>query len=692
MSTDMSVSQARLPDTGPSDAALLEALLREAPFGFAFYDTDLCCRRVNRELADLAGTPVAGQLGQQPGKVLPEKLGSLFEATLRQVLNDGSSILHEELPLGGPDEHGRPTSWVASWFPCRDDSGRVTGAAVLIAEMTDYRRVEETVRRNEERYRSLVQASEQVVWVTTPAGEMMEDSPQWRRVTGQTSQEFYRDGWLGALHPDDREHVERAWHEALRAGLVFDCAYRVMNHSGGYRYYEAHAVPIVRGGEIIEWVGANTDVTSQRESDEMRGRLTEQLGAAALRTARLQQATSMLAEALTVEQVVQVIGEVGRSSIGTDRCAVALLNKQRQELHVVTDAMPAGSGFQGNTIALQEPGVMTMAIRDRRPFLAESQQSLRDQLPYPEIEPFLQHTDEQSWVGLPLFAAGAPLGALRFAFTRPHPVGEDERVFLEALAGQCALALERATLYEREHRTAETLQRSLLPDQLPKPAGLALGALYCPAAPHTDVGGDWYDAFQLPDGRLAVAAGDVMGKGVEAAAGMGRVRNALRALALTDCRPAAVMSGLERLFTLTEHDEQVTTVIYGVVDPAVGEAVISNAGHPPALIFPVDGPPQVTTTTPVDTPLGVPDERAQHHWSLPPGSTAVFYSDGLVENRKRGWDSGLQELEAVAAEAPPEVVADPDRLVNYLVERMLTGHEQNDDVTLLALRVRPSGE
>ena len=100
-------------------------------------------------------------------------------------------------------------------------------------------------------------------------------------------------------------------------------------------------------------------------------------------------------------------------------------------------------------------------------------------------------------------------------------------------------------MYEKEHTAAVTLQRSLLPGELPSVPGLALDARYLPRS--TDVGGDWYDVFRLPDRRLAVTVGDVMGKGLLAAAGMGRVRNALRALALTDPRPAAVLAGLDRL-------------------------------------------------------------------------------------------------------------------------------------------------
>src|SRR5205814_3503694 len=121
-------------------------------------------------------------------------------------------------------------------------------------------------------------------------------------------------------------------------------------------------------------------------------------------------------------------------------------------------------------------------------------------------------SDERSWLGLPLLAAGAPLGALRFSFARPRKITEEERVFLEALAGQCSLAVERAGLYEREHTTAETLQRSLLPDQLPTLPGLVLAAMYRPVAMNMEFGGDWYDAFRLADQRLAVAAGDVLAK------------------------------------------------------------------------------------------------------------------------------------------------------------------------------------
>jgi serine phosphatase RsbU (regulator of sigma subunit) len=335
---------------------------------------------------------------------------------------------------------------------------------------------------------------------------------------------------------------------------------------------------------------------------------------------------------------------------------------------------------------------MTAAVSTRRPLILDSPQSLRRYFESADpAEVVGLHPDERAWVGLPLATSGNPLGALQFSFTRLRQITEEERVFLEALAGQCALALERAMLYEREHTTAETLQRSLLPDNLPDVPGIALRAFYKPLT--IEVGGDWYDAFRLPDGKLAVAAGDVMGKGLTAAAGMGRVRNALRALALTDPRPAAVLAGLDRLFMATELDEQVTTVCYLVVDPRTGEGVAGNAGHLPPLIVGPDRKPWLDQAE-AGTPLGWASPRQQYPFRLPAGHTAVLYSDGLVENRKRGLDAGLDELVAVAADAPPGVAEDPDKLIDYLVERMLAGYEQDDDVTVLVLQMpeRERGE
>lgn len=710
-----------------SDAALVDMLTLEAPVGLALFGPDLRFRWVNAALArlgeDAETVPLSPEIpavpvvqkpsadpsachGLLPSEAWPAPVASRAEAALRKVLAEGAPLTESGYPAvsvsPGPvaraESSAEDVSGCASWFPVHDAAGHVHGVGLVVlnvagpsaeaAEAAAAAAAE--IRLSEERYRSLVQGGAQVVWVAAPDGSMKEDSPEWRWITGQTQEQYAGFGWLNVVHPEDRERVERDWRECVRTGKIFDDRYRIRTKNGSYRHYDVRAVPIERDGKIAEWVGASSDVTSQREAEEMRGRLTEQLSAAALRTARLQQATSMLAEALTVEQVVEVITEVGRTAIGALHSAVALLDGAR--LRVVNDDLRNAPDSAGGELTLESPSVMTRAIATRRPVLVEDPEDLRRQFDGElEIDPDrVAASDERSWVGLPLLAAGAPLGALRFSFARPRKITEEERVFLEALAGQCSLAVERAGLYEREHTTAETLQRSLLPDQLPTLPRLVLEAMYRPVAKNMEIGGDWYDAFRLADQRLAVAVGDVMGKGLTAAAGMGRVRNALRALALTDPRPAAVLGGLDRLFAATEQEEQVTTVAYLVIDPETGDGVLGNAGHLPALVLEAGCAPRFDGVE-AGTPLGWASPRKQHAFSLRPGSTAVFYSDGLVENRNRGLDAGLEELAAVAARADAELLARPGRFLEYLVERMLAGHEQDDDVTVLVMHVPASG-
>jgi PAS domain S-box-containing protein len=690
LSAETSVPKQREAGLGEFESWLPDAVLRDAPAGMAFLDTELRFVWVNPALARMYDRQVSDFSKQPVAAVWPAVDAARAEAALHQVLEQGRPATETFETGAAGTTTAPPNQRTFHWFGVRRTDGTLHGAGLIVIAGAAGPATEEALRRSEERYRALVQGGAQIVWVASPDGEMLEDSAEWRWITGQTVEEFLGNGWLDSIHPEDRERVERDWRESLRTGRVFDDRFRMRARGGSYRHYDVRAVPIERDRKIAEWVGACTDVTSQREAEEMRGRLTDQLSAAALRTARLQQATAMLAEALEVEQVVEVITEVGRTAIGALRSAVALLEEDKLSLRVVNPSglAPAGPDGAGVRLTLDTPSVMTRAIATRRPVLIADPEELRAQFDSDpgaaDGERVTDTGDEAAWVGLPLLAAGMPLGALRFSFGKPRTILEEERVFLEALAGQCALAVERATMYEKEHTAAVTLQRSLLPGELPSVPGLALDARYLPRS--TDVGGDWYDVFRLPDRRLAVTVGDVMGKGLLAAAGMGRVRNALRALALTDPRPAAVLAGLDRLFTATELEEQVTTVTYLVIDPETGEGQAGNAGHPPTLLLSPDAIP-VLDSAEAGTPLGWASPRRQHAFRLPPGSTAVFYSDGLVENRLRGLDAGLDELVRIAAEAPQDLLEAPGRLLQYLLDNMLAGYEQDDDVTMLVMHV-----
>ncbi|MEU1719939.1 SpoIIE family protein phosphatase [Actinomadura sp. ATCC 39365] len=692
MSAETSVPRPRESDVDISDSALFKGMLSEAEFAFAFFDGDGRVQRVNDVFSDVVSVPAERLVGRSPVEVLAADLSQIITHAVQAVIESDAPVTEGRVRVRSAE--GDTRHWSLSFSPVHDEAGELRAIALVGLDVTESRQTEEALRRSEERYRSLVEAQSQLVWITSPTGAVVEDAPQWRAITGQGLEEYLANGWLEVVHPEERQQTEEAWREALRGRTMFEWNYRVRTRASGYRHFEVRAVPIIRHGRVVEWVGANTDVTPQREAEEMRGRLTDQLGAAALRTARLQGATAQLAEALTVEQVVQVIIDVGRTALAADRSAVALLDTDRAALKLVNgEGIPEVQG-SGDEIPLSHSNVMTMAVNSRRPVFAESPESLKAQLleagdDEEALAGFISQGDERAWVGLPLLAAGRALGALRFSFTRPQKISQEDGVFLEALAGQCALAVERATLFEREHRTAETLQRSLLPDRLPVVKGLVLAQRFRSGSRHVQVGGDWYDAFVLQDGRVAAVVGDVMGKGVKAAAGMGRIRNAMRALALTNPPPAAVLTGLDRVFEATEEEEQVTTLAYMVVEPVTGEGTLAMAGHPPPVLVSPQGTAILCDAEP-GTPLGWPTSRRQFRFVVPPGHTAVLYSDGLVENRKRGLDAGLAEICSVVTEAPPEVVSSPHMLLDFLVDRMLSGYEQDDDVTALAIHVPPA--
>ncbi|MGH3505917.1 MAG: SpoIIE family protein phosphatase [Nocardioidaceae bacterium] len=235
---------------------------------------------------------------------------------------------------------------------------------------------------------------------------------------------------------------------------------------------------------------------------------------------------------------------------------------------------------------------------------------------------------------------------------------------------------------EREHKVAETLQRSLLPDRLPDIPGVMLAARYVPASADVEVGGDWYDVVPLADGMIGLAIGDVAGHGLQAAATMGQLRMALRAYALQDPSPAAVMRGVHQLMAQLPVPEM-ATLIYLVFDPATQSVRFANAGHPPALV--IGNGSTAYLADGLAPPVGVTadDQYVEVSEELPAGSTLLLYTDGLVERRGVSIQDGLDRLMIeAAAHEDSDLEEMCDRLLSVLV-----GHAQvADDVALVAMR------
>jgi serine phosphatase RsbU (regulator of sigma subunit) len=240
----------------------------------------------------------------------------------------------------------------------------------------------------------------------------------------------------------------------------------------------------------------------------------------------------------------------------------------------------------------------------------------------------------------------------------------------------------RARRYEHEHRLVESLQRSLLTEQMPAVPGVSLAARYLPGARDVQVGGDWYDAIPLDGGRLAVTIGDVAGHGIESAALMGRLRNALRAYAIEGRSPAGVLESLDRLVHRLE-PHIMATLTYLVYDPSERRLVFASAGHPfPLLVRPggeaefLQGGRSPTLGADIAAP------RREDSTQLPSGSLLVLYTDGLIERRTRPLAEGMTRLAESAQIAP----SDAELACQTILEHMLAGEAVADDVAVLVMR------
>ncbi|MFJ4737562.1 SpoIIE family protein phosphatase [Streptomyces sp. NPDC088775] len=260
--------------------------------------------------------------------------------------------------------------------------------------------------------------------------------------------------------------------------------------------------------------------------------------------------------------------------------------------------------------------------------------------------------------------------------------GEDGVLVYAADVTDHAEAAERLRTSERRHReTAVTLQRSLLPQELEQPDDLRIAATYQPGGTDAAVGGDWYDVITLGAGRTALVIGDVMGRGVRAAAVMGQLRTAVRAYARLDLPPHEVLQLLDGLAAEIDAS-QIATCAYAVHDPNEGRLVYSSAGHLPILVCHEDGTVH-RAEDPTGPPLGT---GGWIHTSgtigLPPGSTAVLYTDGLVERRSEDIDEGVAALERAlsGAKGSPQVVCD------RLIRSLGVTAEHDDDVAVLVVQ------
>ncbi|MFC8275456.1 SpoIIE family protein phosphatase [Streptomyces sp. NPDC057271] len=301
-------------------------------------------------------------------------------------------------------------------------------------------------------------------------------------------------------------------------------------------------------------------------------------------------------------------------------------------------------------------------------------------------------TDFPSVLLLPLQARGSVLGLVQF-FRGPDAArfGEDDLHLAQEIAARAAVSIDNARQYTHEHLTALTLQRSLLPRHTAVQSALWTASRYLPSGARAGVGGDWYDVIPLSGARVALVVGDVVGRGLHAAATMGRLRTAVRAFADIDLMPDELLTHLDDVVIRMQREEGrddgelSATCLYAVYDPVSRVFSLASAGHvPPAVAHPPGTAPADLPAIPIGPPLGLgglPFETAQ--LTLPEGSLLALYTDGLIQSRTYDVDTARAALGDALSGAPE----DPEEVCDRLLSTLLPDRPA-DDVALLVARTR----
>ena len=301
----------------------------------------------------------------------------------------------------------------------------------------------------------------------------------------------------------------------------------------------------------------------------------------------------------------------------------------------------------------------------------------------PDQLPVLEELGYRSSLVVPLISHGVVRGDLVCHWT--HRTREFDGFTLglfEELARRAAVAIENAHMYRREKRIADEVQKALLPAALPNIEGYFFDAVYSPSETDVLVGGDWFDAFVLPDGRIVVSIGDVFGHGLHAAVVMSSIRHGLRVLALQQSQPDTMLTVIDQALA-RDYPEALASAVVGVLDPEAQTLTYAIAGHPSPLLRTGDG--EVIALRGAGVPLGVRSaiQPNVQTVALPVGSTLVFYTDGLIESSK-DLEDGERRLHSALANV---IVRDTPRPAEA-IKRHVLEHGAHDDVAILTISVR----
>jgi anti-anti-sigma factor len=669
-------------------------------------------RFINARVEEVLGYPVRQWL-DEPGlwqQILHPDDAEEVLAAVRAAIADGEDL---SLTYRVRADDGR---WV--WLQhlahvARDQAGTATAMHSVLVDVTDAKRRELAAALLATAGRLLTGPGSVEDRLAAVAGLLVPDLGDWAAMWLRGDDQRYRPvavapaGLADDVRAVGSVRVPEGFAEQLRAGRAFavpevteqlfraatadEAGLAALTAIGGASWLVA---PMTIGGAVVGLLtltAAPPDRYDEGDvalATDLGQRLATMVAAERLaaRGRQLHEITVALSAAGTVAEAAGALTTGLRDVLGASLVAVCALGEDGQ-LHTI-DVVGAPPGrWDGFTTMRLTPDVpLADAALTRRPVWLADRASVVGR--YPAVAERMSE-QTQSIAALPLLVGDRLVGALAVTFRVPRPFDHDERAFLLTVADQISVAFERAALADVRREMADTLQRSLLPGELPTVDRLAVTARYLPAVEGTSAGGDWYDVLPLAGGAVAVAVGDVVGNGAPAAAVMGQLRSALAGLLLAGLRPAEALEVLDR-FAGHVAGARMSTVACLRLEPDAGRLTYSSAGHPPQLLVGSDdGGRDGLLDGGLGPALGLPTAgpRPEAVGTLSPGATLVLYTDGLVERRGETLDDGLERLAAaVTARRSDPLPA----LVDAVLGELVDGHGGEDDVAVVAVRLLPA--
>ena len=519
----------------------------------------------------------------------------------------------------------------------------------------------------------------QIAWTAGSGVRMLSFNRAWYEYVGRkrrsnATPDSLEEKWFAAVHADDRARCREELQSGITSRARFELELRLLRADGTYRWHRLFVSPfneVENDGE--GWLGICTDIDDYKRQGQI--------------FAFLAQAGEVLAESLDLQATLNRLLAIIVPEFG-DWAAIDLFDEgDRLKTVAAIHADPKKTVLVKRLVGRYtharryEPAIAA-ALRNGRPMVIhEVNVELLEKVATRHLLEVIRELEPRSAVTIPLRTRGRTIGSLvaYWSQTPRRYVGADLPLF-EELTKRAAVSIAHARLYEREREIAAEFQRAALPISLPQVRGLRFDGIYVPASDRELLGGDWYDALRLNDGRIVISVGDVAGSGLSAAVIMASMRQVIRGVAQVYADPIAMLDAADRTLK-TEYPDMFVTAFVGVLDPVARTFAHASAGHPAPLLRDAAGAVTPLGTSGLPLGLRVRGEIATTT-PLPRSGLLIFYSDGLIEsdhNVVRGYER------LMAALARPEI-ASSSSPAGALYRAMLK-RGGNDDVVVLALQV-----